>query len=132
MLLVKLYKSQIFRYIFVASVNVAAGYGIFAFLIFLGLHYILAVTMATIFGILVGFKAFSALVFNNKNNLLIWKYLSVWAIVYFLNIAGITFLSFGGLSDYLSGFIMLFPSAGLGFLLNKRFVFKKTDQDIAG
>lgn len=123
------YKNQLFRYVFVASVNVMAGYGVFALLIFLKLHYILAITVSTIFGILFGFKAFSRLVFNNQNNFLILKYLLVWALVYLSNIIGLTVLNYLKINNYVAGFIMLFPSAALGFLLNKKFVFKQIDQD---
>jgi putative flippase GtrA len=129
MFFLKFYKNQLFRYVFVAGTNVILGYGIFAFLIFLKLHYILAITVSTIFGILFGFKAFSNLVFNNKNNLLIFRYLIVWAVVYFLNITGLTALNYLEINNYVAGFIMLFPSAALGFLLNKKFVFKKVNQD---
>ncbi|MBU2264768.1 GtrA family protein [Patescibacteria group bacterium] len=129
MLILKFYKNQLFRYVFVAGTNVIVGYGIFALLIFLKLHYILAITVATIFGILFGFKTLGVLVFNNKNNLLIFKYLIVWVIVYLLNIAGLTVLNYLKINNYIAGLIILIPLAGLGFLLNNKFVFKKTDQD---
>lgn len=125
----EIYKNQIFRYVFVAGLNVAAGYGVFAFLIFLKFHYLLACTLATIFGILFGFKAFSSAVFNNKNNLLIFKYLLVWALVYFLNIAGLMVLNYLKVNNYLAGIITLFPLAVVGFLLNKRWVFKQVEQN---
>jgi len=127
MFFLKLYKNKLFRYILVAGINVVAGYGVFAFLIFLKLHYALAVTVSTIFGILLGFKAFSHLVFDNKNNLLIFRYLIVWAIVYILNIGGLAVMNYHKINNYLAGFIMLVPLAALGFLLNKEFVFKKID-----
>ena len=129
MFLLKHHKNQLFRYIFVAGMNVMIGYGVFAFLIFLKLHYILAITVSTIFGILFGFKVFSVLVFNNKNNFLILKYLLVWAAVYLLNIVGLTVLNYLKINNYVAGFMMLFPSAALGFLLNKKFVFKKVNLD---
>jgi len=103
------------------------GYVVFAFLIFLGLHYILASTLSTIFSIIFSFKTFSRLVFDNKNNLLMLRYLIVWAIVYFLNIAGLVVLNYFKISNYISGFILMFPLAGLGFLLNRNFVFKQAN-----
>ena len=131
MLFLKFYNNQLFRYVFVAGINVMAGYGVFVLLIFLKLHYIIAVTIATIFGILFGFKAFSRLVFNNKNNFLILKYLLVWAVVYLLNIAGLTTLNYLKINNYIAGLIMLLPLAIAGFLLNKKFVFNKINQGVA-
>lgn len=130
MFLLKHYKNQLFKYVLVAGANVMAGYGVFAFLIFLKFHYILACTLATIFGILFGFKTFSFIVFNNKNNWLIFKYLIVWAIVYILNIAGLIALDHFKINNYTAGFIMLFPLAALGFLLNKKWVFKQVDYTV--
>ena len=108
------------------------GYLLYALLIFWGLHHVLAVAVSTVFGILFGFKAFSALVFNNHNNYLIFRYLLVWALVYCLNVAGIAVLNVSGLNDYLAGFLMLIPLAGLGFLLNKTFVFRKASRAASG
>jgi len=127
MILFKISKNQFIRYIFIAGINVMVGYVVFAFLIFLGLHYILASTLSTIFSIIFSFKTFSRLVFDNKNNLLMLRYLIVWAIVYFLNIAGLVVLNYFKISNYISGFILMFPLAGLGFLLNRNFVFKQAN-----
>jgi len=128
MFLSGIYNNQLARYVVVAGLNVVAGYGVFALFIFLDCHYVIAVTASTIFGILFGFKAFSALVFNNKNNLLLLKYLLVWATVYLLNVGGLAVLDSFKVNSYLAGLIMMVPLAGLGFLLNREFVFKRADQ----
>jgi len=122
-------KNQFLRYVLVAGVNVLAGYSIFVLLIFLKFHYILASTLVTILGILFGFKAFSSLVYNNKNNWLILRYLLVWVLVYLLNIAGLVVLNYFKMNNYAAGFIMIFPLAATGFFLNKKFVFKLVDRN---
>ena len=62
------------KFVLVGILNTAFGYLVFALLLFLGLHYTLAVILSTIAGVLFNFKTTGTLVFKNHNNKLIFKF----------------------------------------------------------
>lgn len=53
-------------FLLVGVMNAAFGYGCFAAFLYLGLHYSLALLLATILGVLFNFKSIGALVFGSK------------------------------------------------------------------
>lgn len=124
----KLLNQQLIRFFLVAGLNAAFGYGMFALLIYLGLHYSMAVLISTIMGVLFNFKTYGLLVFNSKDNKLIFKFISVYIILYLCNIGGIASFEYIGIGNYMGGMLMLVPVGLLGFLLNKKFVFIQTAQ----
>ena len=66
------------KFLAVGVLNTLFGYGIFALLLFIGLHYAVASILATICGVLFNFKTTGTLVFNNNDNRLIFKFISVY------------------------------------------------------
>jgi putative flippase GtrA len=117
--------NQIIRYIIIGLSNTIIGYLFFALLIYLKIHYALACSISTVFSIVFNFKTTALIVFKNKNNLLIFRYLILWSVVYLFNLIGLSILNGFKINNYLSGIILLFPSALIGFTFNKFFVFKK-------
>lgn len=116
---------QITSFIIVGLINTLFGYSIFALFIFFNLHYSLAVFLATILGVLFNFKTIGKFVFNSQNNRLIFRFISVYFIIYILNIFGLWLLKSNGFENmYLNGLILLIPLAIISFSLNKNFVFK--------
>jgi len=118
-----LVKHQFARFIFVGIINSIFGYGCFVLLLYVGLHYTLALFLATVFGVLFNFKSTSALVFGSHDNRLIFRFIGSYAIVYFINVSGIKLFSHVGFPPYISAAILILPMAVLTFILNKRFVF---------
>lgn len=118
-------KQQFFIFILVGILNTFFGYCCYAFFIFLGLSYPLALAYSTILGVLFNFKTTGKLVFKNSNNRLIFKFVSVYLCTYFFNMTLIGFLTRLSFDLYLAGFIAVFPSAILGFILNKTLVFRR-------
>lgn len=118
-----LLERQFIRFLFVGIINSIFGYGVFAVFLYVGLHYTLALLLATILGVLFNFKSIGALVFKSHNNQFIFRFILCYTFVYFINIFGIKIFSHMGLSPYISGAIMILPMAALAFVLNKRFVF---------
>lgn len=116
-------KQQITRYILVGMLNTLFGYLWYAIFIAVGLSYPVALLFSTILGILFNFKTIGKLVFNSSNNLLIVKFIAVYAILYFFNLSLIGILERISTDFYLTGLIAIIISAALGFILNKRFVF---------
>lgn len=111
------------RFLFTGLINSAFGFGCFAAFLYLGVHYALALALATILGILFNFKTIGRLVFRSNDNRLIYRFTATYAIVYAINITGIKLLNILGMNAYFSGAILLLPMALLAFGLNKRFVF---------
>lgn len=124
-----LFSAEFIRFVLVAILNTAFGYGLFAFFIWIGLHYTLATLLSTIIGILFNFKTYGILVFKNKSNRLIVRFLAVYVFLYLCNVGGIALLKWCGLSSYLAGLIMLVPVGLLGYLLNKIFVYGKKNKN---
>ncbi|MBR0078741.1 MAG: GtrA family protein [Bacteroidales bacterium] len=114
---------EFIRFVFVACLNTAFGYGLFAFFIWIGLHYTLATLLGTIIGVLFNFKTYGLIVFKNKNNKLIFRFIVVYVLLYICNIGGIALLKYFGCSSYLAGLIVAAPVGLLGYLLNKKFVY---------
>ena len=114
---------QFGRYIAVGVLNTAFGYGIYAILIFIGLHYALASLMATLLGILFNFFTTGRIVFRNADNSRLLKFFIVYGVVYVFNLAGLAVMDLLHVDLYLAGLVMVPPGAILAYILNHRFVF---------
>lgn len=112
------------RYIMVGLLNTAVGYALYAAFIFFGLHYSLAVLFSTILGVLFNFKTIGTIVFKNKSNQLLLRFISVYTVTYLINIMGLRVFSFFRFDMYLAGAIILVPLAIISFVLHKTFVFR--------
>lgn len=108
------------------GLNTAFGYGLFALLIYVGLHYALASFICTILGILFNFKTIGSLVFKNKNNMLIFKFLGVYGINYILSVLFLAIFKHFGINEYIGGAILIVPMGLFAYVLNHYFVFNKT------
>lgn len=118
-------KQQGISFILVGILNTLVGYAMYAFFIFVGLHYAMAVLLATGLGVLFNFKTTGKIVFNNNDNKLFFKFVLGYVFLYFLNIALIRWLQLLSGDLYLVGLIAVVPLAMMAFLLNKYFVFGK-------
>ena len=116
---------QFLRFIIVGGLNVAFAYGIYALMLWLGLHYSLATLIATILSILFNFKTYGTLVFRNPDNRLIFRFVAVYGIPWPLTVVALGALKSLGLSAYLAGAIMMLPMSLLTFYLNRRLVFSR-------
>ena len=120
---VELVKHQIVRFLFVGIINALFGYGCFALFLYVGLHYTLALLLATVFGVIFNFKSTGALVFGSHDNRLVFRFSGLYALIYFVNIVGIKALSHVGVAPYIGGAFLILPMAISTYILNKRFVF---------
>lgn len=118
-------KKQIISFILIGIINTVFGYSAYALFIYLGLNYILAVLMATIFGVLFNFKTIGKFVFGSSHNGLISRFIFVYTIVFTINIIIIKILKNFGLNDYISGLLAIAPASVASFILNKYFVFER-------
>jgi putative flippase GtrA len=118
-----LFKHQFVRFLFVGMLNTIFGYSCFSLLLYADLHYSMALFFSTIFGVIFNFKSTGSLVFSSSDNRLIFRFVGVYIVIYFVNIAGISSLFHVGIQPYIGGAILIIPVAILAFLLNKRYVF---------
>ncbi|MCK9162831.1 MAG: GtrA family protein [Bacteroidales bacterium] len=141
-------KNKFLRFLFVGGINTVFGYLLFLFLIWLGLHYTLALLLSQIIGVLFNYKTTGYLVFQNKSNNLLIKFFLVYAFVYLVNVVELYFLKQSSfyelilskdylrfihnlpidttkLGDAIGQAIVILPNAILTFFLNKIFVFKE-------
>jgi len=114
---------QFHRFIVVGILNTIVGYSLFAFFIYVGLHYVLASLFATVLGVLFNFHSIGKLVFGTHDYHLIIRFFSVYGITYILSIIFLYFFDKLGIDIYLAGFLLLAPMAVISFLLNKFYVF---------
>jgi putative flippase GtrA len=118
-----LIERQFVRFLLVGILNSLFGYGCFAVLLYFGLHYAVALFLATVLGIAFNFKSTGALVFGSHNNRLIFRFVASYAVVYLVNTAGIKVFTELGCAPYIGGALLILPMAIFAFILNKRFVF---------
>ena len=127
------FEPQFIRFVLVAMLNTAFGLFvnylflfIFEHLLHLNHAYIVSNFIATIVSILFNFKTYGILVFKNKDNKLILRFLAVTTFTYLLNIGGIALLEhLGSRNNYLNLTIMAVPVGLLNYVLNSVFVYKK-------
>ena len=116
---------ELIKFLFVGIINTIVGYSLFAFFIFLNMHYSLAVLCSTILGVLFNFKTIGKLVFDSHDNRLIFRFVAVYIIIYGLNISFLwLFKYFVFANMYINGVVLLAPLAVVSFVLNKKFVFR--------
>lgn len=110
------------------GLNTIFGYSVYALLIVLNLHYVLAATLSQIAGILFNFQTTGRIVFENPDQRLIFRFFGAYGITYLLNLALLTVLKNFGINMLFAGVIVVLPMAIVSFFLFRKFVFKTTRQ----
>lgn len=113
------------RYLVVGGVNTVFGYSVFALLIYLGWHYSMALFFATIAGVLFNFQTFGIFVFGKSDWRLLWRFLAVYGFLYAVNVFLVFMFLFLMRSVYAANAFAIVLIAGLGYFLNRRFVYEK-------
>ena len=111
------------RYLLVGMVNTVFGYSMFALLAYLGVHYTVAVFFSTVIGVFFSFKTFGRFVFMQSDWRLIWRFISVYGFLYSVNVGCIFVLMMYIDNVYAANALTLVFIAGLGFVLNRSFVY---------
>ena len=118
--------SKFIRFIFVGILNTCFGVGVYCLLVWLGIPYWWATLISTILGVLFNFKTIGILVFENRDNRLIFRFVLCYVLAYFLNIGVLyCFIHYVGLNDYWSGILATPFVAIFSFLFQKTFVYRK-------
>ena len=127
------FEPQFVRFVLVAMLNTAFGLFINYLFLFIFEHllkfnhaYVVSNFLATIVSILFNFKTYGVLVFKNKDNKLLIRFLAVTTCTYLINIGGIALLEkMGSHNNYLNLTVMAVPVGLLNYVLNGIFVYKK-------
>jgi len=130
-LVAKIFTPQFIRFILTAILNTLFGLFVNYLFLYIFEHllkvphaYVVSNFLATIVSILFNFKTYGILVFKNKNNKLLFRFLMVTSFTYLLNIGGIGLLEyFGSHNNYLNLTLMAVPVGILNYILNKHFVY---------
>lgn len=120
----ELMDNKLIRFLLVGGINTVFGYSVFSLAIFLKVHYAIAALLGQALGTLFNFATISRLVFDSKENKLIFKFIGVYVFTYMLNVLALRFLRSLNVDIYLAAAIITLPIALIGFLLNKNLVFK--------
>ena len=116
-------KKELFKFLIVGGLNTLFGYSLFAILLYLNFHYTVAVLFATLLGVVFNFFTIGRFVFANNETQLIFKFISVYIVVYMFNISGLWFFEHIKFDLYIGGALLVLPLALISFFLNKYFVF---------
>jgi putative flippase GtrA len=117
--------ARFIRYLMAGGVNTLFGYSVFALLVYIGADHYIAIFFSSIAGILFNFQTFGVLVFRNNSRRLIWKFVAVYCFLYLVNVTLLYFLVALSINVYVSNAIAVMFTAGIGFYLNRRYVFSK-------
>lgn len=112
-------------FILVGVGNTMFGYGIFALFIFMGMHYVLAVLLSTILGVLFNFKSTGGIVFKSHDNRLIFRFFFVYSIIMIINMILLKLSIKLAFNMYLASFVITIPMAFVSYFFQKNFVFSK-------
>ena len=113
------------RFLIVGVINTIFGYSLFSLLILLNFRYEIAALISTACGIFFNFKTIGIIVFKNKKNTLIFKFIGVYAIIYLMQIFLLKQLIAYKINLFVAGALILLPLALVSYTLNKIFVFPK-------
>jgi putative flippase GtrA len=130
--LVKFIKKHTFiRFLLVGVLNTAFSYLLYASLILIGLKYLLAFSISYVAGVLFNFQTIGRLVFKNKNNKLLFRFVGVYVVIYLLNAEGLRIADALNINiEYktkmlIASAILVVPMAMVSFVLNRLFVFRE-------
>jgi putative flippase GtrA len=113
---------QIRNFLIVGSINTIFSYTFYSVFLYIGFNYWLSALFSTIIGVFFSFKTLERFVFHS-NNKSIYKFISVYSLIYLLNITLIKFFNGIPYNYYVAGFFAIVICAAVSFFLNKYFVF---------
>lgn len=118
---------QLLKYLIVGGVNTLFGYTCFLVLITAGLADWLAMALGTVLGVIFNFFSTGGVVFENRDPRRLLRFVPLYALLYAINLASLKVLLALGLNVYLASSLLVLPMAFLGFVLNKNWVFRRSN-----
>lgn len=126
----RFWRIRILRFFLVGALNTVFGYGVFAFFILMGLHYVFAAFLSTVMSILFNFKTTGTIVFGSHDNRLILRFFGVYAFNYVLGVSILKIFKMAGVHVLVTAAVSALPLAILSFMLMRHFVFDRQGERI--
>jgi putative flippase GtrA len=114
---------QFILFLLVGFLNTLFGFCIYAFFIYSGFKYYLAVLFSTSMGIFFSYFTIGRVVFNTSDKKVFKKFFLLYILLFFMNSGLIKMLTLLKLDFYLAGFISIAILSVFSFLMNKHLVF---------
>jgi len=114
--------NRLFRFLVVGGI--VFSYVLYAFLLFIGLHYLLSAIITFIISVLFNFQTTGRLVFQNSSPKLFLKYVFSYVVILAISLFSLNLLVMVGISPYLAGLLNVFPLAIISFVIQRFFVFR--------
>jgi len=123
----QLYASKIIKFVVTGILNTIFGYAVYAALLFSGTHYLAALLLATIIGVMFNYFSFGYFVFNGYREWMVFiKFIIAYAVIYGFNAIALSVLIIHFLlSPYVGQIICVPPSVLLSWMLMNYWVFKR-------
>jgi putative flippase GtrA len=122
-LMAYLLDNRFIRFLLVGVLNTIFGYSVFAFFIFINVHYTVAALVSTICGILFNFKTTGRIVFGNRDNSLLVRFLGVYTITYVIGVSLLRVSTAYQWNLLIAAAVLMPPMAVVSYTLNRLFVF---------
>lgn len=122
-----LFKRKEMRFLFVGGINTAVGYGVYAFCIFGGLHYVFAQFISTVIGVTNSYFWNKYFTFQKKQKSAreIVRFITVYAVSYTVNLCLLYVLVDRlHMSEYLAGVLGLSVTTLISYFGHNKFSFK--------
>lgn len=128
----KLLDPRFVKFLIVGLINTIFGYSVYAFLIYINLSYLTALSLATLLGIIFNFFTFGRGVFSSQGNWWIFvKFIIAYTVVYVVNALALSTLTTKlNFSPYLGQLIFLPLSVVLSWLLMNYWVYKENGANV--
>lgn len=117
-------ENQPLKFILVGGLNTLIGYCLYALFLAVGLPYYYAMLLTTCLGALINFKTTGSLVFNNKNNKLLLRFILVYLFIYLFTNFSIYLLKNFIPNLYICGILSIMMSSIVSYFCNKKYTFK--------
>ncbi len=118
-----LLRHEFVRYLVVGVLNTGFSYSVYALLLWLGFAFFVANLIALLCGIVFSFQTQGRFVFDNTSRRLFPKYVLLWILIYFSNIALIKLFLLFGFNAYVAGALAIPPIVLLSYVLQKYLIF---------
>ena len=124
----KISNHRVIKFLCVGLLNTVFGYSIYAALVYVGIHYSLALLIATILGVIFNYFSFGRILFQGRGGLIILgKFVTAYGAVYFFNVFFLGILTNNvEISPYVAQVICVFPTIFLNWLLMNYYVYKRS------
>lgn len=118
------FEKKFVKYLFVGFMNTVFSYIIYAIIVTITGRATLSLGISYVICVLFNFQTTGRIVFQNKDNSLLIKFILCYLTTFFINRYALdTMVNTIGMDKYLSQALLVFPIAMISFLLLKFFVF---------